>query len=94
MSLDIEAGEEARSTGIGIFPGDDTYSEPYFYISPWPYPTQPNLPAVMAPSFWHRDGFTATILKSSDLVASTIDQEHQDKTTSIIKNAIQVNLTL
>ncbi len=51
MTLVPDGGAHARSIGVGLSPGDDTYPEPYFYISPWPYPSQPDLPLVMAPAF-------------------------------------------
>ncbi len=87
VSLDTKGGEEARSIGVGMSPGDDTYSEPYLYISPWPYPSQPNLPEVIAPAFWHRQGFTAVILKGSDLVSMAIDSQPEN-TAQVLTHAI------
>lgn len=87
ISLDTNVGEHARSIGVGMSPGDDTYTEPYFYISPWPYPSQSNLPEVMAPAFWHREGFSAVILTGSTIL-STNSRTQQENTTLIVNHAI------
>jgi len=89
LALDLDGGDHARSIGIGLSPGDGSYAEPYFYISPWPYPSQPDLPAVMAPAFWHREDFTAVILRGSDFVSMNNDTQHE-KATLIIDNAIKL----
>ncbi|MEM1022897.1 MAG: hypothetical protein AAGD10_14835 [Myxococcota bacterium] len=37
--------EKARSVGIGLSPGDELISDPYFYVLPWPKPeARPSLP--------------------------------------------------
>jgi len=94
ISLDKDGGEHARSIGVGMSPGDDIFPEPYFYISPWPYPSQADLPPMPEPAFWYREGFTAVILKSSDLTAIKDGKQQQDRITLILENAIQVNLDL
>ena len=54
--------EKAKSIGIGFSPGDDSYGEPYFYISPWPYPDKSVLPADPELFQWHTEGFTAAVI--------------------------------
>lgn len=93
ISLDKKGGEHARSIGVGLSPGDDSYPEPYFYMSPWPYPLQSDLPSVIAPAFWHREGFTAVILKGSDL-ASMDSGTQPEKAILIIDRAIMLNKSL
>ncbi len=59
------------SIGIGLSPGDGTYDEPYFYISPWPYPTDDEpLPSLSEPAYWHGEHFVAAVLTATDLFAS------------------------
>lgn len=94
ITLDKDGGEHARSIGVGMSPGDDIFPEPYFYISPWPYPSQAALPPMQKPAFWHLEGFTAVILKSSDLTAIENGKQQQDRITVILEHAIQVNVDL
>lgn len=66
-ALDAGNGEEARSIGIGLSPGDKTYDTPYLYVTPWPYPDTSALPALDHGK-WHTDGFTAAILGGPEIV--------------------------
>lgn len=59
--------EEASQLGLGWSPGDDTYAEPYFYVTPFPVPDRlPDLPS----GHWHREGFTGAILTGTQVVAA------------------------
>ncbi len=62
--------ETARSVGLGLSPGDGSYSEPYFYCTPWPTP--PALPTAPPPGHWHTEGFTSLVLPAS-AVAEDLD---------------------
>lgn len=66
ITLDDESdSEKAKSIGIGFSPSDDSYDEPYFYISPWPYPDKSALPADPELFQWHTKGFTAAVIPKS-----------------------------
>lgn len=69
----LEAGdpETARSIGVGLSPGDESFHEPYFYCSPYPAPDVEALRPPVAPVFWNSHGFVSLILRSSDLDAAT-----------------------
>lgn len=67
LSLD-DAGGLASSIGVGMSPGDDYYAEPYWYVSPWPYPEAATLPAAPAGGRWHSRDFTSAVLTGSVLV--------------------------
>lgn len=69
IAIDPQTSEEARSIGVGFSPGDETYSTPYLYITPWPYPSTDALTPLPSPGNWHTDGWVGGILKISDLVA-------------------------
>lgn len=63
-------GEEARSVGVGMTPGDGRYAEPYLYVTPWPYPA----PAALAPlplGRWHTDGWVGAVLTLTELVGES-----------------------
>jgi len=70
-----KSSEEARSVGAGFSPGDGTYAEPYFYVSPWPYPAAASLPELPAGARWHTEGFTAAVLKGSDVVDADASEQ-------------------
>lgn len=64
-------GEAGKSVGPGLSPGDGTFNEPYFYVSPWPYPQEGGRlrnEELAGAGFWHTEGFTAAVLKASDYV--------------------------
>jgi hypothetical protein len=57
----------SASIGYGMSPGDTTYVEPYFYISPWPYPDASRLPQPPTAAHWHTDGWTGAVLPARAL---------------------------
>ncbi|MFQ5529020.1 MAG: hypothetical protein ACE5FP_01600 [Gemmatimonadota bacterium] len=60
--------EKARSVGVGMTPGDTTYAEPYWYVTPWPYPDDPDLPPLPVGARWHTDGWIGAVLDGADAV--------------------------
>ncbi len=66
---------DGKSVGVGLSPGDGSYAEPYWYVSPWPYPVESDLPALPHSGRWHTQGFTAAVLTGSQLVAAENQQE-------------------
>ncbi len=87
ISLDKDGGEYARSVGAGLSPGDDSYNEPYFYVTPWPYPDAEKLPAAPVPGHWHVKGFTALVLPVSKNAG-------QEATDSFLRDAVTASLKL
>ena len=66
--LETGDAEHARSVNAGFSPGDEHYDEPYFYVSPHPYPDPSKLPGLSV-GHWHTRGFTAAVLPASQLMA-------------------------
>lgn len=62
--------ETARSVGAGMTPGDGTYPEPYWYVTPWPYPGAPELPELPSGATWHTDGWVGAVLRGEDTVTA------------------------
>jgi len=70
VSLRLPQKSESTGTvGCGMSPGDSSYSEPYFYVTIWPYPEKERLPDLTVGK-WHTEGFIAAVLTASDLLAS------------------------
>jgi len=81
-----KSAEEARSIGIGLSPGDGGFSEPYFYITPWPYPDlqKSKLPKLPAGK-WHTEGWVGAVLLASEISSHS----EQTKTVSdFVKSGI------
>lgn len=73
--IDADAPKEkARSIGVGMSPGDGSYAEPYFYVTPWPYPSSGvTLPAI-GPAQWHVVGWIGAVLRAKKLLAVRVHQ--------------------
>ncbi len=71
VAMLLTVGPE-KTIGMGLSPGDQTYPEPYWYVTPYPYP-QPlpreSLPDLPGGGRWHTEGFFAAVLTGSDLLA-------------------------
>jgi hypothetical protein len=59
--------EVTRSLGVGMTPGDGSYADAYWYVTPWPYPASPRLPALAGGGIWHQDGWIGAVLTSTAL---------------------------
>jgi len=66
-----ETVESIRSIGIGLSPGDEHYAEPYFYVTPWPYPEPSKLPPLPEIGRWHTQNFTAAVLPAHRILAAS-----------------------
>lgn len=62
----VGEGEAAKTVGAGLSPGDDGYDQPYWYVTPWPYPAKESLPSLSAGS-WHTEGWVGAILRADEV---------------------------
>lgn len=77
--IQLDTGDPAttRSIGLGMSPGDHYYKEPYFYVSPWPYPTV-DLPDITASlGQWHENDWVGAVLPLSRLVSFDLIQDQR-----------------
>lgn len=56
---------EGRTLGIGFLAGDTQIDEPYWYVTPWPYPPVASLPPLTLGS-WNTDGWVGAVLRDTD----------------------------
>jgi hypothetical protein len=68
VTLDAAGGENARSIGVGLSPGDHYYSQPYVYVSPWPHLNAAELPALPPPGRWHTQGFMGAVATAEEIL--------------------------
>jgi hypothetical protein len=66
ISIDDYDGGGVRSIGVGMSPGDEHFDEPYWYVTPWPAPKDPELPPI-GEGTWQREGFFGAVLPMSKL---------------------------
>ena len=64
---DTGDAETSKSVSVGLSPGDDSYDEPYWYVSPWPYPDPRRDDLPIGAGHWHTDGFYAAVLTASEM---------------------------
>jgi hypothetical protein len=70
LTLDTDAAGEALATvGVGLSPGDEFVSEPYWYVNHGPETERAELPALAAGE-WVREGWTGAVLRGGALVAA------------------------
>jgi hypothetical protein len=94
ITLDADADpEKARSIGIGLSPGDGSYDQPYFYVTPWPYPDAAVLPTLEAGVEWHTTGWTGAVL-TADRLISAPHEDQQAHARRALENAIQASRAL
>lgn len=48
-------------------PGDRSYADAYWYVTPWPSPAAPTLPPLDGGGIWHRDDWVGAVLTSTAL---------------------------
>src|SRR5262249_4520783 len=63
-------GEHARQIGVGMSPGDGSYAEPYFYVTPFPIADGVPWPPLAGGGVWRRQGWKGAVLTASVLVAA------------------------
>ncbi len=67
------------TVGVGFSPGDTSYTEPYWYVSPYPYPNITHLPGLEGEGFWHTQYWVGAVLKASQLAPTAETQQNQLK---------------
>jgi hypothetical protein len=76
ITLDEGAdAEEARSIGVGFSPGDGSYDQPYFYVTPWPYPPADALPALPGGAGWHTEVWTGAVLTAEAVISKPASRQ-------------------
>lgn len=75
VSLEEGDFETAKGIGVGLSPGDGSYAQPYFYVTPFPAPPLADLPDAPTPGHWHGEGFVGAIA-TGDEVLTLDDAQH------------------
>ena len=65
----LPPGGTLQTIGIGLSPGDASYAEPYYYVSPYPRPEIG--PRALSVGRWHTEGWSGGVLVGSMIVKQT-----------------------
>ena len=82
--------EKSKSIGVGLSPGDESYSEPYFYISPWPYPENKDDLPKLNYGHWYKQGWFGGILTASEITST----RSASKQLKIAENFIEAGISI
>lgn len=82
------------TVGLGLSPGDTSYLEPYWYVSPYPYPDIANLPILDGQAFWHTQHWVGAVLRSSQLTENANAETRQRQVATFLHSALQASRTL
>ena len=80
--------EAARSIGVGMTPGDGSYPEPYWYVTPWPYPATPLSTALEGQGKWHTEGWLGAVLPASRLAPAPTAAQQASQVADFLRSAI------
>jgi hypothetical protein len=103
IALDVEAGadtdpaidpEKARSIGVGLTPGDAVRPYPYFYVTPWPYPKDRELPALEGGGVWNTEGWIGAVLETPALLSAGTGEAQAAQAERFVASAIAACQTL
>ena len=92
MLITLDPGkdaESARSIGVGMQPGDGSYADPYFYVTPWPYPENAELPTLDGGGAWHTEGWTGAVLVASTIVTDATAPAQGQRVEAFVASAVQ-----
>jgi len=80
--------------GVGLSPGDASYNEPYWYVSPSPYPDTTSLPALDGNGFWHSQHWVGAVLPTSRLTETVSTETQQQQVEAFFSAALKMSTTL
>ncbi|MBT4034937.1 MAG: hypothetical protein HOB84_14350 [Candidatus Marinimicrobia bacterium] len=89
MAILVTPGEE-KSIGIGMSPGDTSYTAPYYYVNVWPYPAKDqiiDLPLTFGK--WHTEGWTGMVLTLAQIVKEDTPEAQKSMVETFLDKAIQ-----
>jgi hypothetical protein len=80
-----------RTVGVGYTPGDSGYPQPYFYVTPWPYPEGSDLPPLAGGGHWHQEGWTGAVL-TGEAFLSTPPEQRVDALDRFLRSALDATI--
>lgn len=76
ITLPEKINSETLTVGVGLSPGDLSYDQPYWYVTPYPYPEDiSNLPTLDGNGSWHTSDWVGAVLTASQFGEPTTSIE-------------------
>lgn len=94
ITLSDSKNENPSTVGVGLSPGDTSYQEPYWYVSPYPYPDTANLPTLDGQAFWHTQHWVGAVLQASQFTKNANAQTQQQQVAAFLHSAVKASITL
>jgi hypothetical protein len=82
------------TVGVGLSPGDSSYNEPYWYVSPYPYPDPAGLPALDGQGFWHTQHWVGAVLLASRLTQPVNAEAQPQQVEAFLHSALSRSIGL
>ncbi|MDQ6830670.1 MAG: hypothetical protein M3081_17560 [Gemmatimonadota bacterium] len=82
----LTALEPGKTIGAGMSPGDDSYAEPYIYVTPYPYPAVERL-GPLPSGHWHTQDWVGAVLPASEIAHETDGEAQRTLATNFIAAA-------
>ena len=88
--LDPEIGAtKGRSVGVGFSPGDGSYTQPYWYVTPYPNPEDPQLTDLPSGGHWHTEGWFGAVLTGGRIVEAGDPAAQSRRVSDFVQVAVQ-----
>ncbi|MBC8376067.1 MAG: hypothetical protein H8E26_08465 [FCB group bacterium] len=89
MAILLSLGEE-KSIGIGMSPGDTSYTAPYYYVNVWPYPSEDQIKELpLTFGKWHTEGWTGMVLTMDQIVKKDAPGAQKSMVETFLRQTIQ-----
>jgi hypothetical protein len=95
LLISIPSKEEgkAKTIGVGMSPGDSSFNQPYWYVTPYPVRTMVTLPELPKRSFWNTKEWFGAVLTASRLEPDQ-DLSKQQQVEEFLNQAIELSMHL
>lgn len=95
LTIERDSADAATKTiGVGMTPGDGSYQEPYWYVSPWPYPDEWIEPDLEGLGIWHTEGWYGAVLPASRLEADASTETQAAQVGDFLRSAVSACRTI
>jgi hypothetical protein len=86
--------DASRSIGVGLSPGDESYREPYWYVSPHPQPEASAPPPLSNGGLWHTKGWFGAVLTGTSVVSDREAPDQRRHCREFLDSALAANRSL
>ncbi len=81
---------EGKSIGVGMSPGDASYTEPYYYVNTWPYPSDDQVnDTPLTLGKWHTKDWKGMVLTLDQIVVEKKPAKQQSIVETFLRESIQ-----